>query len=67
MQDAPPREAKQIAEAVRHIRTAHADKDQAKVDQFSMALRLEIAKLMARRPEDVRDINRPVGGLRDSG
>ncbi len=66
MQDAPPKEAKRIAEAVRHIRTAHADNDQAKLDQFAMALRLEVAQLMSRRPEDVADRNRPKGGLRDS-
>jgi molecular chaperone DnaK (HSP70) len=66
MQDAPPREAKQIAEAVKCIRAAHADDDQASVDQFSMALRLTVAHLMARRPEDVEDKTRPLGGLRDS-
>jgi len=66
MQDAPPREAKQIAGAVKCIRAAHADDDQASVEQFSMALRLTVAHLMARRPEDVKDKTRPLGGLRDS-
>lgn len=65
MQDAPPREAKQIAEAVKYIRAAHAVDDQARVDQFSMALRLTVAQLMARRPEDVEDKPRPIGGLRE--
>jgi hypothetical protein len=66
MQDAPPREAKQIAEAVKFIRAAHADDDQASMDQFSMALRLTVAHLLARRREDLEDKTRPLRGLRDS-
>ncbi len=66
MQDAPPREAKQIAEAVRHIRNAHRVGDQATVDQFSMALRLTVAQLMSRRPDDVEDKKLTPGGLRDT-
>jgi molecular chaperone DnaK (HSP70) len=66
MQDAPPTVAQQIGQAVRHIRTAYANNDQAQVDQFSTALRLTVAQLIARRPDNVPDKNRPPGGLRDN-
>jgi molecular chaperone DnaK (HSP70) len=66
MQDATPVVAQQIAHAVRHIRTAYENKDQERVDQFSTALRMTVAQLMARRPQEVADSNRPEGGLRDT-
>lgn len=66
MQEASPGDQKQIAQAVKQIRVAHAVNDHDTVEQWSQALRLQVAQLMARRPEEVADKARPRGGLRDS-
>ena len=63
MTDAPREVAHQIAQAVRNIRIAHANNDQSSVERFSTALRLTVAQLIARRPEDVSTRNIPKGGL----
>jgi molecular chaperone DnaK len=64
MQDAPPKEARQISDAMKHIRTAHAEKDQAKVDQFTRILKMEVAKIIYRQRGDVEDKPGLPGGLR---
>ena len=64
MQDAPPAEARQIADAIKNIRIAHDTDDQARVAQFTRTLKLAVAKIIYRQPVGVEDKPVQPGALR---